>query len=52
MGKDDHIWMTERGGRISKIDPKTGTTVFYSTIAEVVTNNEGGMLGMVQHLTF
>ncbi|MBL0181725.1 MAG: PQQ-dependent sugar dehydrogenase [Chitinophagaceae bacterium] len=51
-GKDDHIWMTERGGRISKIDPKTGTTVFYSTIAEVIANNEGGMLGMVQHPDF
>ncbi|MEP7254262.1 MAG: PQQ-dependent sugar dehydrogenase [Ferruginibacter sp.] len=51
-GKDDHIWMTERGGRISKIDPKTGNSIFSSTINEVVSRNEGGLLGMVQHPDF
>ena len=51
-GKDDHIWMTERGGRISKIDPNTGETIFSTTLTNVVTNNEGGMLGMVQHPDF
>jgi len=51
-GKDDHIWMTERGGRISKIDPNTGETVFSTRLTNVVTNNEGGMLGMVQHPDF
>lgn len=51
-GKDDHIWMTERGGKISKIDPKTGSTVFSSSISEVVSRSEGGMLGMVQHPDF
>src|SRR5436189_3838671 len=45
-GKDDHIWMTEREGKISKIDPKTGTTVFSATLPEVVSNGEGGLLGM------
>jgi aldose sugar dehydrogenase len=51
-GKDDHIWMTERKGKISKIDPETGKVVFSTSIAEVVSNNEGGMLGMVQHPDF
>ena len=51
-GKDDHIWMTERGGKISKIDPKTGDVIFSSSITEVVSNNEGGLLGMVQHPDF
>ena len=51
-GKDDHIWMTERGGKISKIDPATGNVVFSTTISEVVSNNEGGLLGMVQHPDF
>lgn len=51
-GKDDHIWMTERKGKISKIDPTSGKIVFSSTIADVVSNNEGGMLGMVQHPDF
>src|SRR5688500_11705572 len=23
-GPDDHIWMTERGGRISRVNPQTG----------------------------
>jgi hypothetical protein len=27
-GKDDHIWVTERNGKISKIEPKSGNTVF------------------------
>jgi glucose/arabinose dehydrogenase len=51
-GKDDHIWMTERKGKISKIDPETGKVVFSTSIAEVVNNNEGGLLGMVQHPGF
>lgn len=51
-GKDDHIWMTERGGKISRIDPKTGTVVFSASVAEVVSDGEGGMLGMVQHPGF
>lgn len=51
-GKDDHIWMTERGGKISKLDPKTGDIIFSTSIAEVVSNGEGGLLGMVQHPGF
>ncbi len=51
-GKDDHIWMTERKGKISKIDPATGKIIFSASIDEVVSNNEGGMLGMVQHPDF
>lgn len=50
--KDNHIWMTERGGKISKIDPATGKIIFSTSIAEVVSNNEGGLLGMVQHPDF
>ncbi len=51
-GKDDFIWMTERGGRICKIDPSTGKIIFSTEIKEVVSNNEGGLLGMVQHPDF
>jgi glucose/arabinose dehydrogenase len=51
-GKDDFIWMTERGGKISRVDPKTGDVVFSTTLNEVVSNNEGGLLGMVQHPDF
>ena len=51
-GKDNHIWMTERGGKISKIDPLNGTTVFSASIPDVVSNGEGGLLGMVHHPDF
>jgi aldose sugar dehydrogenase len=51
-GKDDFIWMTERGGKISKINPKTAEVVFSATIPDVVSNGEGGLLGMVQHPDF
>jgi aldose sugar dehydrogenase len=51
-GKDNYIWMSERNGKISKIDPLDGTTVFSQTITEVVSNGEGGLLGMVQHPEF
>ena len=51
-GKDDYIWMTERGGKISRIDPKSGDVVFSTTIPEVAAVGEGGLLGMVQHPEF
>jgi aldose sugar dehydrogenase len=51
-GKDDFIWMTEREGKISKIDPKTGVVAFTTSISEVQSNGEGGLLGMVQHPSF
>jgi len=51
-GKDDFIWMTERGGKINKINPKTGDIVFTASITDVVSNGEGGLLGMVQHPGF
>lgn len=51
-GKDNNIWMTERSGTISKVDPKNGTTLFTFTIPEVVALGEGGLLGMVQHPDF
>ena len=51
-GKDDHIWMTERDGKISKIDPETGNIVFSTSLPDVESINEGGLLGMVQHPDF
>ena len=51
-GKDDHIWMTERNGKISKIEPKTGNTVFDFQISDVEAQGEGGLLGMAHHPDF
>lgn len=51
-GKDNHIWMTERNGKISKIDPLNGNTVFSYSITDVDAQGEGGLLGMVHHPDF
>jgi len=51
-GPDDHIWFTERDGKISKMHPGTGNIVFTSTINEVVSSGEGGLLGMALHPDF
>lgn len=51
-GPDDHIWMTERGGRISRVEPKTGELKVLLTLPDVKTNGEGGLLGMVLHPAF
>jgi glucose/arabinose dehydrogenase len=51
-GPDNFIWMTERGGRVSRVNPSTGVVTPLLTISDVVTNNEGGLLGMVLHPDF
>jgi len=51
-GPDNYIWMTERGGKISRVNPATGTVSLLHTISEVATNGEGGLLGMVLHPNF
>src|SRR4030095_9046053 len=51
-GPDDHIWFTEREGRISRINPTTGAIVFSATINEVVSSGEGGLLGLALHPDF
>jgi glucose/arabinose dehydrogenase len=51
-GPDEHIWMTERGGRVSRVDPKTGEVKPLLTIPDVVASGEGGLLGMVLHPSF
>ncbi len=51
-GADNFIWMTERGGKISRINPATGVVTPVYTITEVVANGEGGLLGMILHPDF
>ena len=51
-GPDNHIWMTERGGRISRLNPATGALTPLLTINEVEANGEGGLLGMALHPNF
>ncbi|HET6721195.1 MAG TPA: PQQ-dependent sugar dehydrogenase [Chitinophagaceae bacterium] len=51
-GPDDHIWFTEREGKISKMNPTTGAIVFSSAINDVISSGEGGLLGMALHPDF
>ena len=51
-GPDNHIWMTERDGRISRLDPATGNVTVIAEIQDVVSRNEGGLLGMALHPDF
>ncbi|NJO26048.1 MAG: PQQ-dependent sugar dehydrogenase, partial [Bacteroidia bacterium] len=51
-GPDNHIWLTERSGKISRLNPSTGTVTPVITISEVAANGEGGLLGMVLHPDF
>ena len=51
-GPDNFIWMTERGGKISRVNPANGTVSLLHTVTEVVPTGEGGMLGMVLHPDF
>jgi glucose/arabinose dehydrogenase len=51
-GPDNFIWMTERGGRINRVNPATGVVIPLLTVNEVESNGEGGMLGMVLHPDF
>ncbi len=51
-GNDNQIWMTERDGRISMINPQDGTVTPLLTISEVESRGEGGLLGMAMHPDF
>lgn len=51
-GPDDFIWMTERGGRVSRVNPQTGAATLLIAINDVKTQGEGGLLGMALHPSF
>ncbi len=51
-GPDNTIWMTERGGSISRVNPATGMVTRLLQIPGVVARGEGGLLGMVLHPDF
>jgi glucose/arabinose dehydrogenase len=46
-GPDNMIWMTEKSGKISRVDPESGAVSPLATIDEVLSSGEGGLLGMV-----
>ena len=51
-GPDNFIWMTERGGKISRVNPDNGTVNTVFTVPDVKSIGEGGLLGMVLHPSF
>ncbi len=51
-GPDNFLWVTERVGRISRINPDTGEQIPVITIDEVARIQESGLLGMVHHPNF
>ncbi|WP_158561246.1 sorbosone dehydrogenase family protein [Emticicia sp. C21] len=51
-GPDNFIWMTERGGKVSRVNPQTGQITSLLTIPDVLVYGEGGLLGMVLHPDF
>lgn len=52
-GPDNYIWVTEREGRVSRVDPASGQVIPVATIAEVAsTTNFNGLLGMALHPQF
>ncbi|HEY0898107.1 MAG TPA: PQQ-dependent sugar dehydrogenase [Sphingobacteriaceae bacterium] len=51
-GPDNKIWMTERNGRISQVDPQTGAVKNLLTLTDSRESGEGGLLGMALHPDF
>lgn len=51
-GPDDHIWITERYGGVSRLNPETREFTKLLTIDEVYEVGESGLLGMALHPDF
>lgn len=50
-GPDGRIWVTERGGRISRVDPATGVVEEAGRL-DVVERGESGLMGIAFHPDF
>ena len=50
-GPDGMIWMTERGGRISRVNPQSGAVTLVGTVS-VSEVGEGGLMGLTFHPDF
>jgi glucose/arabinose dehydrogenase len=51
-GPDEQLWITEKAGKISRVNPVSKQITPLITINDVVSNGEGGLLGMVLHPDF
>jgi len=52
-GPDNHIWMTERKGLVSRVNPGTGDRdIILDIVSTVYQQSESGLLGLVLHPDF
>lgn len=51
-GPDDHLWMTERYGRISRVNPQTGQQTVLRILSDCHDVGESGLLGMALYPNF
>src|SRR3954470_2546385 len=51
-GSDSMIWISERPGRIQRLDPRTGSHTLAGVVPGVVQSGEGGLLGIALHPDF
>lgn len=51
-GPDAQLWVTERGGRISRVNPATGQRTTAGQVPDVAENGEGGLMGLAFHPDF
>lgn len=51
-GPDNWIWLTERAGSISRLNPETGDIIEIYDIPDCYEQQESGLLGMVLHPDF
>ena len=51
-GPDNFLWMTERYGRISRVNPATGQVLPLLTLPDVTPTGESGLLGLALHPQF
>ena len=51
-GPDGRIWVTERGGRISRVDPESGQRTTAGQVPDVAQSGESGLMGLTFHPDF
>jgi len=51
-GPDGAIWVTQRGGTLSRVDPETGAVTTVGQVPSVAEVGEGGLMGITFHPDF
>ena len=51
-GPDGQIWVTERGGRVSRVNPASGQRATAGQVPDVAESGESGLMGIAFHPDF